>query len=498
MASTQDSFVGVQETVPPGATTAKVLAGLVVLYLVSYPIYAIYLHPLSSFPGGTLEKLTRLPYWIACLKGNQVKFMQEQHRRYGPTVRFAPNDLSYTEAQAWRDICLIPKGKKENGKEIRFHAPSANGTPNLITEPSPVRHATVRRVFSQAFSEKALKQQEPLFQHYADLMVARGRKMGTVNMAELLNWTTFDIMAEFAFGESLGLLEKEAYSEWVATVFNTLIVLPALQMIEFYPLTRKLFALLEPKSVAKMRLDHFNHTVVRVDKRLKEGSPKPDLWNLVEESGVLTSGEIYTNAELFMTAGTETTASLLTGTTYYLLKNPEKLKILTDEIRGRFKSNKEMTFEALGQLEYLNACLREGLRVYPSIPSAIPREVAEGGNVIMGKWLPGGTRVSVHQTATYRSPSNFSNPDEFVPERWLGDPAYKDDIREAHQPFGVGTRNCLGMNMAWHEMRLLLSKLIYNFDMKTEVDSSWRDQNVFVIWDRKPLPVTLVDIDAPA
>ena len=78
-------------------------------------------------------------------------------------------------------------------------------------------------------------------------------------------------------------------------------------MIEFYPLSRKLFALLEPKSVAKMRLDHFNHTVSRVDKRLKEGSPKPDLWNLVEESGVLTSGEVYTNAELFMTAGTETT-----------------------------------------------------------------------------------------------------------------------------------------------------------------------------------------------
>lgn len=51
--------------------------------------------------------------------------------------------------------------------------------------------------------------------------------------------------------------------------------------------------------------------------------------------------------------------------------------------------------------------LREGLRVYPSIPTAIPREIAEGGNPVMGKWLPAGTRVSVHQTATYRSPANF-------------------------------------------------------------------------------------------
>lgn len=114
----------------------------------------------------------------------------------------------------------------------------------------------------------------------------------------------------------------------------------------------------------------------------------------------------------------------------------------------------------------------------------------------------------------------FRNPDEFVPERWLGDPTYKDDIRDAHQPFGVGTRNCLGMNskwffsansgpqrsewltwrtsVAWHEMRLLVAKLIFNFDLQTDVDASWRDQNVFVIWDRKPLPVTLVDIGAPA
>ena len=47
-------------------------------------------------------------------------------------------------------------------------------------------------------------------------------------------------------------------------------------------------------------------------------------------------------------------------------------------------------------------------------------------------------------------------------------------------------------------MRLLLSKLIFNFNMKTDVDASWRDQNVFVIWDRKPLPVTLIDVSAPA
>lgn len=84
-------------------------------------------------------------------------------------------------------------------------------------------------------------------------------------------------------------------------------VLPLIQMIEFYPLLRNVFRLIEPKSFAAMRLNHFQHTVTRVDKRLKEGSDKPDLWNLVEESNILTIEEMYNNAELFMTAGTETT-----------------------------------------------------------------------------------------------------------------------------------------------------------------------------------------------
>jgi cytochrome P450 len=156
------------------------------------------------------------------MKGEQVKWMTKLHREYGSAVRFAPNDLSYSDGRAWRDICLVPKGRKENGKEVEFHAPPANGVPNLIAQNDVAHHAAVRRVFSAAFSEKALKAQESLFQKYADLMVVRGREADKVNMAELLNFTTFDIMAEFAFGESLHLLEKNQYSQWVATVFDTL------------------------------------------------------------------------------------------------------------------------------------------------------------------------------------------------------------------------------------------------------------------------------------
>ncbi len=80
-------------------------------------------------------------------------------------------------------------------------------------------------------------------------------------------------------------------------------------MIEYYPLLKKMFALIEPKAITKMRHDHFNHTVMRVNKRLNEGSEKQDLWDFILESETLTLKEMHVNAELFMAAGTETTGT---------------------------------------------------------------------------------------------------------------------------------------------------------------------------------------------
>ncbi|KAI1183022.1 cytochrome P450 [Nemania serpens] len=476
-----------QEVSASDATALWSLVVLFALFTFSYPIYALYLHPLHTYPGPKLAAITRLPYWIACLKGDQVRWIAQLHSQYGPVVRFGPEDLSYADGRAWRDICVVPKGKKENAKDVGFHAPSANGVPNLVCQNDPSHHARVRRVLSPAFSEKALRAQEPLLQQYADLAIARCRQATQLDLAQLFNFTTFDIMADFAFGESLHMLERGQYSDWVAMMFNSIRILPFVQMIEFYPLLKKLFALIEPEAISKMRHDHFDHTVSRVNKRLNEGSQKQDLWDLVVDSQTLTLKEMHVNAELFMAAGTETTASVLTGVTHYLMANQDKMRILTDEIRPRFKSSKDITLEQLASLPYLNACLREAMRIYPPVPSGLPRVVAEGGNAILGKWVPAGIRVSVHQYSTYRSPDNFRNPDRFAPERWLGDPEYKDDNRSAHQPFSVGTRNCLGMNLAWHEMRLLLAKLVYEFDIRSDVGPDWVDQNVYVIWDRKPL-----------
>jgi cytochrome P450 len=108
------------------------------------------------------------------------------------------------------------------------------------------------------------------------------------------------------------------------------------------------------------------------------------------EHGGMSRKEMYGNSNIFMIAGTETTATLLSGLTYYLLVNPDKMKKLTSEIRHGFVTEDEITIERLQALKYLNACLEEGLRMYPPVPSGLPRNVPPGGAEIDGQSVPAG------------------------------------------------------------------------------------------------------------
>ncbi|RZJ24438.1 MAG: cytochrome P450, partial [Haliea sp.] len=145
------------------------------------------------------------------------------------------------------------------------------------------------------------------------------------------------------------------------------------------------------------------------------------------------------NASLFMIAGTETTATFVSGMTYLLLKNPECMKKLTKEIRGAFENADDMTMEALAALPYFKACINEAFRLYPPVPLGLPRLTPEDGSTVCGQFVPPGMICMIPQLAMYTQPENFRNPDQYVPERWLGDPKYEDDQRQALQPFSVGS-----------------------------------------------------------
>lgn len=83
-------------------------------------VYDAFFHPLSKFPGPVLGKFTRVPFWISGITGTQIHYMLALHEKYGSVVRFCPDELSYTDAQAWKDIYGYVKGRSENSKAPGF------------------------------------------------------------------------------------------------------------------------------------------------------------------------------------------------------------------------------------------------------------------------------------------------------------------------------------------------------------------------------------------
>ncbi|KAF2177717.1 cytochrome P450 [Zopfia rhizophila CBS 207.26] len=505
--STQSVDILLPSHILQNLTLSKAVLGVVafiVIRFVGNAIYRLYFHPLRNFPGPKLHAITQIPNVVNIYRGNQHNMMCELHEKYGHVVRISPNELSYNDSQAWKDVHGHQKpGKPNIIKHPDWFVPAINDVHSIISA-NDIDHARTRRIFSNAFSDKALKLQESLFAKYADLLVQKMRDSfeqdpnHSIDMVRMYNFTTFDIMSDLTFGEPLSLLTNSDYIPWVANIFRSIRTGSKVGIIRYWPNLYAFAKWLTGNTFQKNRVTHFEYSCKRVDRRIEKGSDQPDIWNLVinaKEGRGLSRGEMYANTTVFMIAGTETTASLLSGVTYLLLKHPETLRKLTEEIRGAFADDSEITIEGLQRLRYLRACLEEGLRMYPPVPIGLPQLVPPQGAAICGDWVPGGTTVSVQQLAMYQSAKNFSEPKAFIPERWTGDERFASDNKFALQPFSYGPRNCLGKNLAYHEMRIILSKVLFHFDLTLlpECDN-WTNQEVYTLWQKHPLKVKLTPI----
>lgn len=330
-------------------------------------------------------------------------------------VRVSPNEISFSSAGAWKDIY----GHKKAGEAVLvknrkfYEHPGGTNILDIVTADGP-NHSRIRRIFAHAFSDKALKMQEPLFLTYVNKLVRHMKEAvekdqdHKFNMVNMYNFTTFDVMGDLTFAEPLGMLDNTNYHPWVASMFASFKFGTYLHTIRYYPMLESALLKGLPKvvpSLEEQRKKHSEFSHARVDRRLAKKDPRPDIWGLVlardEEAG-LSLAEMYANANLFMLAGTETTATLLSGLTYYLLKNPTKLDKLKMEIREAFKTEDEITIERLQALKYLNACVEEGLRMYPPVSNGLPRVVPPGGSIIDGRYVPAGVSAE-HLTTLERS-----------------------------------------------------------------------------------------------
>ncbi|KAL8723839.1 MAG: hypothetical protein Q9181_007146 [Wetmoreana brouardii] len=176
-------------------------------------------------------------------------------------------------------------------------------------------------------------------------------------------------------------------------------------------------------------------TAQKIERRLDRQTDRKDFINYIlrhnNEKG-MTREEIIATSGILIIAGSETTATLLSGATFLLLKNPLCLAKVVDEVRSAFIHASDFTSASVAaRLPYLNACLEESLRLYPPVPTVLPRRTGPEGDIINGQFAPPNTSVGVHPWSAHLSAANFKDPQRFIPERWLGDGRYANDDHPA-------------------------------------------------------------------
>lgn len=152
-------------------------ATLFVVYLMTICTYRVFFHPLRKFPGPKIAAISSFPSAYHLVRGTSIFWIIGLHETYdSEVVRISPNELSFCSANAYREIY----GHKKPGLPVLKKDPVFYRSPldeiEVVNATEPHDHVRMRKVFSHAFSDRALKLQEPLFHVYVDKLVSKIRE----------------------------------------------------------------------------------------------------------------------------------------------------------------------------------------------------------------------------------------------------------------------------------------------------------------------------------
>lgn len=354
----------------------------VILFFVFFStkiISNVYFHPLRNLPGPKMWIAFPISRFIALSRGQLDAKMRDFHKTYGEVVRFGPNEVSFITAQAWKDI--YGHGHQQLPKVLH-----STSNPCDIVSANDADHSRLRKSLAHAFSAKGLQSQEPIITKYVDLLIGKLKVLADssnpeADMVKWYNLTTFDILGDLAFGESFGGLESSEYHYWVSIIFQAIRGMSLVQFKDAYPLPFKILSLfVGSKCLMNARRRQIEFSRATVQKRLQlEGHRECTdfIGSMLRQRGdpskEITDEELEANSNVLVIAGSETTATLLSGVTYWLLRTPHAMEKITREIRSAMKSENDITISSTANLPYMLACLKEALRMYPPAPSGQQR-----------------------------------------------------------------------------------------------------------------------------
>jgi len=482
---------------------------VVITFALTNYALSVFSGPLAKIPGPKSRAFSVLPHLRAMWTGNEAASVVDLHQKYGPVVRLAPDLVAFVgSGQTWKSIYASKShGISAFPKDYIFYDSPANDVPGPFGSDDHT-NTRMRKTMAPAFSDAGLKNYEPRFKKWCEALAKRltqhAEDGSPADMVKLFNCTTFDVLSDMLLSEPLHLLERGDYVPFVRLIFKILRHVTRLKTLRYYNRTfaRQLHVLMmKIPRVRQLVEQHHRFVTDKVDERLSKSPSQPDIWSLViaetKTASMISDEERYSIANELMIAGTETTATVLSGCLYLLLANPVWLEALTEDLRTRYSwdqggGTSDMTMSSLQANRLLEAILKESMRIYPPVPVGFARYVPPGGTQLNGYYLPEGTRAVIYQLATYRDTNLWHDAKDFHPERWLGGEKFKGDQLDALKPFSTGPRGCSGENFAWHEMRLVLATTLLEFDFELRNESNnWLDQKVFMVWEKPALWVNV-------
>ncbi|KAJ7349976.1 cytochrome P450 [Mycena albidolilacea] len=522
------------------------------LVFVCRAIHLLFFHPLSSIPGPWYAAVSSL--WITShvLRLEQCKTIHALFQTYGPVVRIAPNKVVFCDLGAMKSVYSTWKFDKSDyykslltndndhamttlphaQHSIRRKAYASHYTPSNLAKLQPeIGEATGKMIDTlHGLPAHTSLDTLPLFRHLSlDIIVASsyGFQLGAIN-----KWA---LEAEDHLTMAIGDFPKRGIlrSTVPTWAWNLVCKIPNARlkllcdsdkiMAEFvstrvYEMRAKLNAdklapVVAPTIVAPTP-SHFLSafpTFSRSSSRASSPAPScssddssfsddteksyllPRLLNYRYPSGE-TMPETHVISECMghMVAGTDTTSISLSYFLWELTRRQDILRKLRDEIDAVMPDPGAIPdIKILNGMEYLNAFIKEGLRIYSAAPSLLERVVpvstsknfaCADGFDLMGYALPPGTIIATQAWSMHRDPAVFQSPETFLPERWL--PAYaagskEEDAADAESeaarlarmashmmPFGTGSRICGGVNLAQNIMRIVLVAVLRNFEVE--------------------------------
>ncbi|GKZ69865.1 hypothetical protein AnigIFM50267_005095 [Aspergillus niger] len=446
------------------------LAILPIIYL----IHKYFTDPLSRIPPAhPLSPFTTK--WITHHRDRttEVKAIYTAHRARGPIIRLSPTELNVNSLEGLRAIYTQGAFEKHAfyaDTFMNFH------TPNMVGMLENKPHGEQKRLLSGVYAKSYLLRssdvkvlgREMVVGRLGDFLRGVVAKGAVINVLPVFQAVGMDFTSGFVFGMQNGTRFLEDLTSW-GVWLGQYEAFKSMSREERFMgfVERWCLGLCEGVGLSKQSGGPVTQAVVY--DRLREG---------LEEKKKVSGEDVDVNLAVasevldHLVAGHETTGITITYIMWELSKRPELQTRLREELASspeslRYTEGTEKELPPLADiaaLPFLDAIVRETLRLHAPAPAPLPRVTPPEGTWIHGYYIPGGVQVSSSAYSLHRIEEVFPSPEEWIPWRWMD---VKDDrihdMRRLFYPFGTGGRMCLGSNFALLEIKLVIAMVYANF-----------------------------------